>query len=50
MSLPKLKLTVEPNDINFVNFVAIFHATLEKHAPLKERFVNVNQPCFMDKK
>lgn len=64
VSVPKLKPTVdayrdyryfvndhfctEPNDTNYVNFAGLFHATLEKHTPLKERSDNANQQSLMD--
>ena len=45
-----IQMTFENNDLEFDRFKTALDETIQRHAPIKKRYVRVNQAPFINKK
>ena len=43
------QVTSENNDLEFDIFKAVLHQAIQKHVPIKQRYVRANQAVFINK-
>ena len=48
--LPPPQMTFENNDLDFDRFKAALDESIQRHAPIKKRYVRVKQALFLNKK
>ena len=45
-----IQMTFENNDLDFDRFKAALDESIQRHAPIKKRYVRVKQALFLNKK